>query len=345
MTAAGRPEAVTALPPPHDLVIIGAGPAGLSAFIQARRLAMHPIVVDPGEPGGALRAGWRVRNYPGIETCAGLDLARRMADHAKGLGGFRLLRDRAETIRRGETWSLCLASGGILRTRAVILATGQEPVVPESLETLRTTGALLLPGSYEGEVWRGLRVLIIGGGDVAFDQGLRLLDAGARPSILCRSDPRALPVLREEARRRGVPVRTGLSPIGSVGGPPPSVTFQDGEDPARTLTLPAEGVLVAAGRRPHPPGIVDEGGRPARINLRSGSNGGLFFAGDLRRGSRRQAVVAAGDGCMAALEAFDYLKGRSGGHHDVGAHGVARHAGSGTDLRPVRAGTASGTLD
>ena len=296
----------------HDLVIVGAGPAGLSAFVQARRQGLRPLVVESQEPGGAVRAGRRVENYPGIAACSGPDLAGRMTAQAEGLG-LGILRDRVESLLAGDAWALQLASGRRLSARAVILATGQKHQIPDSLRPLREAGSLISPGAFDPKDWRGRRVLVVGGGDVAFDQALLLRDHGAAPEIVCRSRPRALPALQREARDCGIAVRSGYAPVRSSGGPPPCVTFANTQNPSDNVELDAECVLVAVGKRPDPPDVFRGDGRRIKIGARPAPHAGLFLAGDLWRGNVRQAAVAAGDGCAAAIAVFTYLAEEAAG--------------------------------
>ena len=304
-----RPRAFDA-----ELLIAGAGPAGLAAFIQARREGLNPIVVEPSAPGGALRAGRRIENFPGTGACPGPALADRMARHAEA-AGLTVLRDRVVSLREGGGWRVSLASGRFLRCRAVILAVGQEPVVPESLAPLRDAGMLLIPGAFDPEKWRGKLLLVIGGGDAAFDQALLLLDHGASPEIICRSEPRALPVLRAEAEERGIRIKAHLVPLSSSAGPRPQVTFSGGAS-SSPVTLEADAVLVAVGKRPSPPEA--EGYDGERLDWPALTPGvalpaGLFLAGDVWRGDLRQAAVAAGDGCAAAIAASRYLRDAAAG--------------------------------
>ena len=284
----------------HDLVIVGAGPAGLSAFLQASRLGLRPMVVEERGPGGALKAGRRIENYPGVPTCSGIDLARRMTAQAEAIG-LELRRGRVTALVASRAWCLRLASGGTIDSRTVILATGQKPVVCDPLKPLQDAGDLLLPGAFNPLSWTGRKILVVGGGDVAFDQALLLLDHGSRPEIVCRSRPRALPALQEEARARGLTVRVGCSPRVSCPGPPPSVIFTRSMAQEKPLCLEAEAVLAAVGRIPDLPRVIG----PAVDNHKPPP--GLFLAGDVGHRNGRQAVVAAGEGCAAALSAFQYL--------------------------------------
>lgn len=284
----------------HDLVIVGAGPAGLSAFLQARRQGLRPMVVEEQEPGGALRAGRRIENYPGVPACSGTDLARRMTAHAEALG-LELRRGRVTALVASRVWRLRLASGGTIDARTVILATGQKPVVCDALKPLQNAGALLLPGAFSPQSWTGRKILVVGGGDVAFDQALLLLDHGSRPEIVCRNHPRALPTLQEEAKARGLSVRVGCSPRESCPGPPPSVIFTRSMAQEKPLRLEAESILVAVGRTPDLPRVLGSAADDHRLPP------GLFLAGDVGHRNGRQAVLAAGEGCAAAISAFQYL--------------------------------------
>ena len=295
-----------------SLAIAGAGVAGLAAFIQARRLGIEPVVIEERLAGGALIGGRLVENYPGVRACTGGDLAGRMVSQAEAMG-LNILHDRVEELDAVFPWRLNLASGKRISARAVILATGQKPAVPAPLKPLEGTGVLLFPAMFDPGEWRGRSVVVIGGGDVAFDQALLLADNGAIAEIVCRSAPRCLPALRREALLRGIRLRQGYSPSACSYGPPLSLTFETAGRAGALLKIDAEGALVAVGRRPAPPKIRLPNGAAFDIGPPAPGDAlpaGLFLAGDLNRGNVRQAVVAAGDGCAAAIAAFDYLRGQ-----------------------------------
>jgi thioredoxin reductase (NADPH) len=293
-----------------DLLIAGAGPAGLAAFIQARREGLDPVVVEPSAPGGALRAGRRIENYPGVPAIAGPALADRMVRQAES-AGLAVLRDRVTGLTEGEAgWRVTLGSGRELRVGAVILATGQTPVVPPIFEPLRAVGALLVPGAFAPEDWRGRRVVVVGGGDTAFDQALLLADHGAIPTVVCRSEPRALPALRAEAAERAIPVRPRFAPASSLAGPPAAVTFF-GREASSAWTMDTDAVLAAVGKEPSWPEVIFGCGERLDWSVQRSADPlppGLFLAGDVGRGDLRQAAVAVGDGCAAAIAARRYLQ-------------------------------------
>ncbi len=306
-----------------DLIVVGLGPAGVSAALQAQREGLSVLGVDEQGIGGLVSAARRIDNlgsHPGgISGRAFVGrLARSLADaripivratvtlletlsRAPGEGRFRL--EARSGSRRANRPGPTMA----LRARAVCLATGS---LPRELPSLwdevgpwhRDIRSLTKPQ-------RGRMVLVLGGGDAAFDTALSLTDRGARVLVLVRGEaPRATPRLIKEALRAGVDVVTGarvvaLAPMGASGRF--RVNYQvagvdhDGA-PAALSAVEVDGLVACIGREPRL-----ELARPDE----SSSIKGLFFAGDVLRPPRERFIAPAmGDGLRVSLEAAALLE-------------------------------------
>jgi len=290
-------------------VIVGAGPAGVAAAVQCQRLGVSPRLIDrTGTAGGLIVNGYLVENYPGLEEpLPGPAFGARLGNH---LARFGVSVEQGELRGVGaaaEGWRLDV-DGDELLTETLILATGTAPrnlaLGPDPV-----VGARLFYEVREllGAVARPRRVLVVGGGEAAFDYGLTLARVGARVEIAIRGPaPRARGRLLELAAEASIRVRPGTSLVALEAG--------DGGVAARLATAGGEAservdaVLAAVGRRSTAPELLGEvlGGDDARSLT---PKPGLFICGDGRSGSLGQAGIAVGDGLVAAALAVQRAVG------------------------------------
>ena len=301
--------------PRTTLAVIGAGPAGLAAGIQAHRMGLKVLLLEENRPGGVLATAFLVENYPGFPGgIAGRELAGRMARQAEDLG-VPIRKARVRRVLPGREGFLLGTDQGEVRARAVIVATGGRPRTPDLPGWEDLEGRLLFFQADELlESGPAERVLVLGGGDVAFDQAALLASLGKEVLLACRSPrPRALGKIVSLAEAQGVRVlpETRLHSLEREG--KGLVAFLS--SPAGEKRVPVDRVLPALGKEPDlsllPREALEPDGALPRDSSGKTRIPGLFAAGDLRRGLDRQAVIAAGDGMAAALEAARYLEGSS----------------------------------
>ena len=296
-----------------DVLVVGCGPAGIAAAIQAHRQRLAVRALDRSGPGGLLRAANRVENYPGFPGgIRGAELAARAVSQASAIG-IAFEREEVERIERRSdgTFDASLARGARIEARSVVLATGTRPRELGIPGEAALRGSLVFDRADEVPVGPAARdLLVVGGGDCALDQALSLAERGARVTVLVRSGrTRALSLLVERSKRAGIDLRFDARPVG--------LRAEDGSlvvsvaAPEGPLELRCGGLLVAVGREPVTPAVgaiprdrllreVDAVGRSAVP--------GLYVAGDCRGGRARQAAIAAGDGLRAAIDALEYLE-------------------------------------
>lgn len=304
--AAGISPAVAAAPRPPcqgcEAVIIGAGPAGLAAAAHLARCAIPHVLLEKASPGGLLSSAWRVENLPGStgplagEAAAGIMAWRAAAYGAAPQHGEAL---SVETSREGLL--VRLAGGGCVEAPCVVVATG---TVPDP------AAAAALPPLPEGLLHSDVRVverlpgrppvLVLGGGDAAFDHALRLHDGGFEVVLAHRSAvPGACRRLVEAAGRRlRVLPSTVLAGSGEVRGAVSGLTLAG---PGGRSVVEAGAVLAAFGRIPCLP-VLPSGAEVWRGRSCGTSVEGLYVAGDAGRGRDRQAAIAAADGLAAAMD-------------------------------------------
>ena len=310
----------------YDLAIIGGGPGGLSAAIYAMRAALKTVLIEKGVPGGQLNQSDAVENYPGFENISGSELSMKFAEHARTYG-IEELNDEATVIEPGlEFHTIRTAGGREIPTHAVILAPGGRP------------RKLDIPGeedyygkgvSYcavcDGFFFRGKNLVVVGGGDTACEEGLYLAKLAAKVYLAHRRDAlRASMILQKRVEaecKMEVLWNTIVTEIKANTNGVNAVTLQDTQTGDKR-DLPIDGVfifigfdpnnqLVPTGTRMTPEGFVVTNDQ-CTTNI-----DGIYVVGDLREKYARQIVLAAADGCMAALSAAHYVETRKANMEDL----------------------------
>jgi thioredoxin reductase (NADPH) len=307
-------------PPPAKVVIIGSGPAGYTAAVYAARAMLEPVVIEGIQPGGQLTITTDVENYPGFaEVIQGPWLMEQMRAQAEHVGA-RLVQDHIVEARLGERpFTLVGDSGATYRAETVIIATGAQAkwLGLESESRLQGFGVSAC-ATCDGFFYRGKEVVVVGGGNTAAEEALFLTNFASRVTLVHRRDAlRAEKILQARLFAHDRIEVVWDSVVEEILGAsdPPGVTgvrlrsVKTGE--ARVLA--ADGVFIAIG---HVPSTELFAGQiemkrgnylVTRPDSTATSIPGVFAAGDVTDDIYRQAVTAAGLGCMAALEAERYL--------------------------------------
>ncbi len=298
-----------------DVVVIGAGVAGLTAAMFAGRYGLKVVVVDRTGVGGQIVNAERVENFPGFpQGIGGHELGPLLHEQAEAAGAEFML-DTVEAIELDREQRIVRGVGQTLRAPAVIITAGS---------TLRSLG---IPGeekfvgrgvshcaSCDGPFFRGQEVCVVGGGDSALDEALVLAGFASRVSVIHRGrEFRAQKVLRDRAAATDnieVVPDTDIEEI--IGADAVSAVRLRGPGGAlRTQAVKA--VFVAIGLAPDTTfleGIValDPGGHVETDLVMQTSVPGIFAAGDIRKNSIAMLAASAGDGATAAVAAFRYLR-------------------------------------
>lgn len=290
-----------------DVVVIGAGPAGIAAAIQLRRYGLAPVMLERDRIGGLLHSANLVENYPGFPGgIAGPDLAALFERQLRSERIEVVFDELASLAIEGADCVAKTGAGLCLRGLAVI-ATGTEPILHPALAVPAAQAPFV---GYEIAAvpdTSGQHIAIVGGGDAAFDYAARL-GRDHRVSILYRSRQAvALPLLQDRVRQ--TPSVT-LRPETEV------VAIERGASRALCLTLTVSGLpqqvecdclLFALGRRPCT-NFLDENAIRAFAACESPP---FYFAGDVANGRYRQTAIAVGDGLRVAMHICDRLTSRT----------------------------------
>ena len=302
-----------------DLLVVGAGVAGLTAATMAARHGLKVVVVDRMGVGGQISTAETIENFPGFpQGIGGHELGPLLHDQAESTGAEFLL-DTVEAIEPGRERHQVRAATQAWQARAVIVAAGS------SHRTLGIPGEAQFLGkgvshcaSCDGPFFAGQAVAIIGGGDTALDEALVLAAHASHVTLIHRgSRLRAQHVLGERAKANAkiaIIVNTFVEEI--LGGK--SVTGAKLRDvpSGATRELPVRGVFVSVGLEPNTGflrGVValDTAGHIETDTMMQTSCPGVFAAGDIRKGSVALLAACAGDGTTAAIAAVHYLAMRT----------------------------------
>ncbi len=300
----------------YDVVIIGAGPAGMTAAVYTSRGNLSTLMIERGIPGGQMANTEEVENYPGFEHILGPELSTKMFDHAKKFGAEYAYGDVQEIID-GEAFKIVKAGGKEYKARAIILSTGAE------YKKMGIPGETELGGrgvSYcavcDGAFFKGKELVVVGGGDSAVEEGVYLTRFASKVTIVHRRDElRAQKILQDRAfanEKIDFIWNHTVKEINEDNGKVGSVTLTSTTDDSEQ-EFKAQGVFIYIGMLPLTKpfaslGILNENGYIETNDHMQTSIPGIFAAGDVREKTLRQIVTATGDGSIAAQAAQHYIE-------------------------------------
>jgi len=301
----------------YDVIIVGAGPAGLCAAMYAGRGMLKALTIERGAPGGELLNTDVIEDYIGFESIKGWELAQKMAEHAKKFGAT-IITDTVEKIRKAEDrwFDVATARGHLYRAPAVILTAGGTPVklgVPGEKEYAGK--GVSYCAVCDGAFFKGEVLAVVGGGDAAVEEADYLTRYASKVYIVHRRDRfRASKILQERAfANPKIAVVWNKKVLEITGGERGTehLVLEDSVTGDRS-TLQVGGVFIFIGFKPNT-GLVeghlkhDAGGYLVTDERMMTSMPGLFAAGDVRSQLTRQITTAVGDATTAAIAVEKYL--------------------------------------
>ena len=296
----------------YDLVIIGGGPAGLSAGIYAVRYGLNTLVLEKGFVSGQISTTGEVENYPGFTSISGMELMDKFSEHAKAAGVVVESRDVLDVRSEGELKVISTDSGD-LETFSLIIATGASPrkLGVSGEDGFRGKGVSYC-ATCDGPFFKGKNVLVVGGGESAITDSLILSDLAASVCVVHRRDElRASKVLQDRAFAKPnieFSWNTVLEEI--IGDSVVREVILRNTTSGETWTSPIDGIFIYVGVEPNT-GFIDvekdDYGFIVTDGKMATSEAGIFAAGDCRAGVLRQVITAASDGVIAAFEAYEYV--------------------------------------
>lgn len=300
----------------YDVIIIGAGPAGMTAAVYASRAGLKTAMLEKAAPGGKMIKTYEIQNWPGIKEINGADLAYQMFEHSTHFGAEYLYGD-VEKIIGGPINQVVCADGQIYTAAAVIIATGtRERLLNIPNEKELTGKGVSYCAVCDGSFFRDQPVTVIGGGNSALEESLYLTQFASEVHIVIRRDVfRAEPIIQQAIEqnpkidiiRSHVPLEI-LEQEGKVGG----IVLKNVHD-GKLTTLNTKAVFPYIGADPctefaQDLGILDDHGYILVNNNMETACPGIYGVGDVTAKTLRQVVTAANDGAIAAQRAFHQIK-------------------------------------
>ncbi len=297
-----------------DLVIIGGGPAGMTAALYAARARLDTVVLESNVTGGLVNSTYTVENFPSWTSIHGMELMEKLREQIDALDVDVEEVCEVESLETGEQWKKVVTDGGEYRCKAVILATGRRPV---ELETPTAAQEVHHCAICDGAAYAGKRVLVVGGGNSAFDESLYLLSSGIEHITLVEVMPRyfAAKSTQDELFASGKVeghVSTKVVDLVVENDHLTGAVLENTESGER-WTEPVDGVFVFLGQKPNNDLFKDllpltpQGYINASPLMETGIPG-VFSAGDINDKAFRQITTAVADGTIAALSAERYIR-------------------------------------
>lgn len=295
-----------------DLIILGAGPAGLAAGIYAARGGLNAVIVEKKAVGGQAALTSEIENYPGFKTISGFELVSLMQAQCEELGVSFVYDEPVAVSLGGDVKTVETAYSGTLSAKAIVLATGALP------RTLGISGESALIGSgvsycatCDGAFFRGRPVAVVGGGNTAVEDALYLEKFASKVYLIHRRDKlRAGAILADRVKNSSVDVIWDSVVKELVSdGKLRSLVLENVKTGAIS-SVDVAGLFVAVGQIPATEGLDGvelEGGYIVTDDEMRTSLPGVLAAGDVRKKPLRQVVTAAADGAVAAESAIKYL--------------------------------------
>lgn len=301
----------------RHLVIIGSGPAGLTAAIYAARANLSPLLIEGWQSGGQLTTTTEVENYPGFSKgIMGPELMKEMRAQAERFGTEFLTGDVSAIDLSQRPFRLTIDGEQRVEAGALILATGASSIRLGLPNEQRLTGyGVSTCATCDGYFFRGRDLVVVGGGDSAVEEATFLTKFARTVTIVHRRDKlRASKIMQDRAMKNEKISFAWNSVVEDILGKDlvTGVRLKNLVTGAST-DLPCAGVFVAIGHRPNTDLVkgqleMDQHGYILTSRGTATNVAGVFAAGDVQDAKYRQAITAAGSGCMAAIDAERFLE-------------------------------------
>jgi len=298
----------------HDVIIIGAGPGGLSAGLYAGRMGLDTLIIEKLTPGGQITQSSEIENYPGVcEVKSGLELMQCWPEQTMRFGA-KIISEEVKSIEKNGNIFNVVTSQNEYQSKAVILATGATPKRAGFKGEEEYIGkGVSYCAVCDGYFYKNMDVAVVGGGDSALEEALYLSNIAKKVYLIHRRDEfRAAPATIEKVMKKENIEILFNTTVEEVKGTPflnTAVISQNG----KMKELKVDGVFVFVGMNVNSSLVKDlcelneYGEVKVDLNMKTTLDG-LYAIGDVRQNSVKQVVASAGDGSVAALNVVKYVK-------------------------------------
>ncbi len=301
----------------HNIVIIGSGPAGLTAAIYASRANLSPLVIEGLQAGGQLTTTTEVENYPGFShAIMGPELMKEMRGQAERFGTTFLQGDVTSVDLKKKPFRIVIEGEQPVETKTLVITTGASAIHLGLKNESRLMGhGVSTCATCDGYFFRGKELAVVGGGDSAMEESNFLTKFATRVYVVHRRDKlRASKIMQDRAMKNEKITFVWNSSVEDILGDPVVAGVKlKNHVTGKISELPCAGVFVAIGHKPNTDLFrgqldMDAKGYILTKNGTITNVPGVFAAGDVQDSKYRQAVTAAGTGCMAAIDAERFLE-------------------------------------
>jgi alkyl hydroperoxide reductase subunit F len=295
----------------YDLVIVGAGPAGITAGVYAARKRMNFLIIAM-DIGGQASLGWDIENYIGYQFIAGTELIEKFKEHLQKFDVEVRNNEKVKVVEKSGAFVLIQTDKGEYTGKTVIIASGRKPrkLGVEGEDEFRNKGVTYC-ATCDAPLFAGMDVAVIGGGNAAFDATLQLIKIAKRIYLMeVKPEVTADRIMVEKAKESGkVSLYTGTK-IKRIYGEQ-LVQGIEIEKDGTLEDLPVGGIFVEIGSIPasdFATGVTKNERGEIVVNCSCETNiPGIFAAGDVTNVPAKQIIVACGEGAKACIAAFDYV--------------------------------------
>lgn len=301
----------------HNVVIIGSGPAGLTAAIYAARANLVPLLIEGWMAGGQLTTTTEVENYPGFaKGIMGPELMKEMRSQAERFGTVFKIGDATSVDLRTRPFQIIVDGEEALETKTLIIATGASPITLGLSNEKRLWGhGVSSCATCDGFFFKGKELVVVGGGDSAMEEATFLTKFATKVSVVHRRDKlRASKIMQDRAMKNEKIAFVWNSVVEDILGQDvvAGVRIRNVVT-GKAWDLPCSGFFLAIGHHPNTALFngqlkMDGAGYIVTNHGTATDVPGVFAAGDVQDPHYRQAITAAGTGCMAAIDAERFLE-------------------------------------